>query len=995
MKQNHKKDKKSILISIASHQTYDKYFSSQKNLLSNMDELNFFLENGNIIIFVLYFFKTIIAKILYDNDEVIYIKNSYINKSNISDYFFISLLIKEDPNIINYTYSKDIINDLKKLLLKNEPEKKISKIIISKIGIDLLNNYKNTDNYDESESEELINMEKEFYNIIKNNINESNFNLNYTITEIISEKIDLIYIGIILNLIKQRKMENYEYTLDVLKQMDFENIKLTKNMIDKLNELFEDKNILNYYQIRKPIDLSNETKINFYYFLLKYILKDDSLLIYQNALFINTKKSIIEMIKTNKITMNNLDEKSNTIINNLVGSNYYIDLQYKKYTNIQKSNNECITNDITYTSNIVSNYISDNHLILYNNNEDLKDIKDNMTLSDYEEFMKKILNNSSFLIKSDEEKKMSISILNEKDEIQRKTIKRKRKIKKIENDFNNLLLNFKKFIDFISNAKEEIEKKFNKDYNLIIKMKFNQEDINNSNGIYNITCKYIYFPLNEEKLSSFVDENILVNGPNQGFPFLINEINDYNYSKIKYNKYLDINKVIKEKESIEEEIRKKEKGENIFSIFDIVNSEEVSEYKIIRFKKIIAIHSNSVDYLYKLSNGYYISGGNQREVFIYDQNFNKIEVYLKHKPIGICEIKYHDNKNILKIIAYSYECLSLISYETYKNNRPLIQIYTISASHLLQIDRNKYVINNVKSGYISDDFSVENNFKKIFKYTYYAGIKINEKLSAFTSNRIMPNGKDRLIIYNIISNDIVYELEGYSFSLSQNSLLLIKIENSLNKDKILICACKKYSSYQKNGILLVNTIIDDNQDIFDGFYETYNFEPYCLSQILLVNKSYENNKKSSKIYDTNYFFVGGFDQEKGIGAIKLYKINFEYQVYNTTISFIQDIIFDEDKNFEGFDGPITSIIQTNDTGNFLISCYNGYVYLFSPANLNYFLFYDDIKESDYEKMKYFDKGIQSQIENEQKSQKLKFDNNKMFDKLVKFLEKNYSFKSNL
>ena len=995
MKQNHKKDKKSILISIASHQTYDKYFSSQKNLLSNMDELNFFLENGNIIIFVLYFYKTIIARILYDNDEVIYIKNSYINKSNISDYFFISLLIKEDPNIINYTYSKDIINDLKKLLLKNEPEKKISKIIISKIGIDLLNNYKNTDNYDESESEELINMEKEFYNIIKNNINESNFNLNYTITEIISEKIDLIYIGIILNLIKQRKMENYEYTLDVLKQMDFENIKLTKNMIDKLNELFEDKNILNYYQIRKPIDLSNETKINFYYFLLKYILKDDSLLIYQNALLINTKRSIIEMIKTNKITMNNLDEKSNTIINNLVGSNYYIDLQYKKYTNIQKSNNECITNDITYTSNIVSNYISDNHLILYNNNEDLKDIKDNMTLSDYEEFMKKILNNSSFLIKSDEEKKMSISILNEKDEIQRKTIKRKRKIKKIENDFNNLLLNFKKFIDFISNAKEEIEKKFNKDYNLIIKMKFNQEDINNSNGIYNITCKYIYFPLNEEKLSSFVDENILVNGPNQGFPFLINEINDYNYSKIKYNKYLDINKVIKEKESIEEEIRKKEKGENIFSIFDIVNSEEVSEYKIIRFKKIIAIHSNSVDYLYKLSNGYYISGGNQREVFIYDQNFNKIEVYLKHKPIGICEIKYHDNKNILKIIAYSYECLSLISYETYKNNRPLIQIYTISASHLLQIDRNKYVINNVKSGYISDDFSVENNFKKIFKYTYYAGIKINEKLSAFTSNRIMPNGKDRLIIYNIISNEIVYELEGYSFSLSQNSLLLIKIENSLNKDKILICACKKYSSYQKNGILLVNTIIDDNQDIFDGFYETYNFEPYCLSQILLVNKSYENNKKSSKIYDTNYFFVGGFDQEKGIGAIKLYKINFEYQVYNTTISFIQDIIFDEDKNFEGFDGPITSIIQTNDTGNFLISCYNGYVYLFSPANLNYFLFYDDIKESDYEKMKYFDKGIQSQIENEQKSQKLKFDNNKMFDKLVKFLEKNYSFKPNL
>ena len=52
---------------------------------------------------------------------------------------------------------------------------------------------------------------------------------------------------------------------------------------------------------------------------------------------------------------------------------------------------------------------------------------------------------------------------------------------------------------------------------------------------------------------------------------LINEINDYNYSKIKYNKYLDINKVIKEKESIEEEIRKKEKMIGIIIKMKIIN----------------------------------------------------------------------------------------------------------------------------------------------------------------------------------------------------------------------------------------------------------------------------------------------------------------------------------------------------------------------------------------------------------------------------------------
>ena len=409
---------------------------------------------------------------------------------------------------------------------------------------------------------------------------------------------------------------------------------------------------------------------------------------------------------------------------------------------------------------------------------------------------------------------------------------------------------------------------------------------------------------------------------NQGFSFLISKINDYDYSEIKYNKFLDINKIIKEREDYEKENKEEEE----ISLLDIVNSEEISEYKIIEFKKLISKHSNSVDFLYKLSNGYYVSGGNQREIYLYDKKFNKIEVNLRHKVIGICEIKYHDNKNILKIIAYSYEYSSLISYEINKNKAPSVHTYPSFAFNILEIDRNNYIISNAKAGYISKDFFDKNDYKKIFNYSYNEGIKISEKLSVFTSNMIMPNEKDRLIIYDNISNDILYELEGHSFSLSKNSLLLIKNNKSLNKDKILICACKKYSSYQKNGILLVNiTGNEDKQKIFDEFYETDNFEPYCFSQILLVNKS--NEKKLNKFYDTNYFFVGGFDQEKGVGAIKLYKIIFEDQSHNTNINYIQDIILEKENNFEGFNGAITSIIQTNDTGNFLISCSDGNIYL--------------------------------------------------------------------
>ena len=489
-------------------------------------------------------------------------------------------------------------------------------------------------------------------------------------------------------------------------------------------------------------------------------------------------------------------------------------------------------------------------------------------------------------------------------------------------------------------------------------------------------------------ISPFKDENILVNDIYQGFSYLISKINDYDYREIKYNKNLDIAKIIKEKDQFEKRNKKEEKKEKEeeISLLGIVNSEEVSEYKVIQFIKIIATHSNSADFLFRLNNGYYVSGGNQREIYIYDKKYNKTVVNLKHKPFGICEIKYNENKNTLKIIDYSSENSSLISYETKKSNKPSVDTYMISACNILEIERNNYIINNVKAGYISKDFSDKIDYKKIFEYTYNVGIKINETLSSFTSNRVMVNGKDSIIIYDKTSKNVVYEKEGYSFSLSQNSLLLIINKKSLNKDKILICACKKYSRYQKNGILLINTRTEDNQDIFNEFYETGDFEPYCFSQILLIKKSNENSL--GKIYDTNYFFVGGFDLEKAIGMIKLYKINFEKQNYKTTITFIQDIIVDKEKDFEGFNGAITSIVQSNDTGNFLISCSDGNIYLFSPANINYFLFYDEeeTKGRNYEEIENYEKGIKRQIEKEKENKIQKIDNKEMLNKLLEDLK---------
>ena len=73
------------------------------------------------------------------------------------------------------------------------------------------------------------------------------------------------------------------------------------------------------------------------------------------------------------------------------------------------------------------------------------------------------------------------------------------------------------------------------------------------------------------------------------------KINDYDYWEMKYNKFLDIKKIIKEKENLEKINRKDEKQEKEehISLLDIVNSEEVSEYEILQFKKVITTHSNS------------------------------------------------------------------------------------------------------------------------------------------------------------------------------------------------------------------------------------------------------------------------------------------------------------------------------------------------------------------------------------------------------------------
>ena len=94
------------------------------------------------------------------------------------------------------------------------------------------------------------------------------------------------------------------------------------------------------------------------------------------------------------------------------------------------------------------------------------------------------------------------------------------------------------------------------------------------------------------------------------------------------------------------------------------------------------------------------------------------------------------------------------------------------------------------------------------------------------------------------------------------------------------------------------------------------------------------NLIKNKMIETEYFLVGGFEQNKKRGLIKLYKINYNNTNFDlTNIEYIQDIEIKEDNKFKGFKGPLTCITQSKNYGNILITCLDGNVYLFYPPNI--------------------------------------------------------------
>ena len=260
----------------------------------------------------------------------------------------------------------------------------------------------------------------------------------------------------------------------------------------------------------------------------------------------------------------------------------------------------------------------------------------------------------------------------------------------------------------------------------------------------------------------------------------------------------------------------------------------------------------------------------------------------------------------------------------------------------IEMKTNHFAMIGLNGGlYFIDLFNSERQVRNIAitDKTFRGGIRISDNIIALTSNKVALGGEDLLIFFNSEKKNknnnnsykkISREIEGYSFTLNTNGLALMEMEKEKVKYKILICTCKKYLPGQKNGILLVNPQLDEYKKVVDDFYDTGEFEVYCICPLLQHSGGEWNIK-------TNYFLIGGFNNEKYIGQIKLYKVIPADKPCNTKIEFLQDIEFEKNDNFGGFEGPISCIIQSSYYGNIIATCYDGNIYKLSSPDLSFYM----------------------------------------------------------
>ena len=904
-------------------------------LISNYSELLYILESKEKDIFkFIYFNKSNIHKIVCKPEEEIKIKIKNNNKIKLSEIFYLDLILQK----IKLIYSIDYIIEINRIKNNLEDNEWLKKLIISKIIFQLINNYKESDEYKNKDSK-ILEMISEENN--KKQLKECQKLYSSMSADLIeNSSINEFYTRIIIDLIKSNKFENIENNIiyNIIEKIELESISITKTMFDELSKVLDinDDYIKNYIILKKD-DLFDNKKINFYFFLLKYVFKH-SFYIYQIPLLLKTRRIIINLIKNNFnqlyiFNSYNYKKKIEYIIKILTNSEYY----YKKY--IQFS---------VEPLRIILFYYK--HFLFESKREDINIIEEIIKT-------KKNIANKNYLEDLDIAKEMEIKfpVIKYLFDLKRLTDN----IPVNENEFKNCIEGWEKIEQMIKTKKI---KKMSKNNKIPLINYFH--DINNKEIILKIFGQdsYDYFIKENSKLldvNKYRDDlakikelNNVNNNDSEITEETSTEKNTIN--EIKFKNCKNENRFLTEKEIIKEvriKLYRDFKNNNNFLFLN-----KASKFQILDYIKKLEKYDNTVEYIKELHNGFFISGlffisrgYGEKELYftlnIYNEFYEKIVWLegLKDLAYNVYEINDEENEDIVQIIVCVNQVIYNIEMNVNQNSVNIKKGYTYNCCKIfLKMEGNNCIIAGEKgaiiSNYIFNEKEEDNWSNEITNLSIKDGIIINGYIVALKSNSVCPiRGKDKIIFYNCKTKNIFKEIEGYSFTISSCGLCLMPRKEIESHNKRLLCACKKYSSQQKNGILLVNI---KNFEEKEYFFPTHNYEVSCFCPILIVdNKNPKDGditkKENIKIIDTDYFFVGGFDEEKRQGLIKLFKLEFN-ECIKDKIIFIQDIIINC-KNFEGFESNISCIIQSKITGNIYVKCLDGNVYLFSPPNIDYYL----------------------------------------------------------
>ena len=793
-------------------------------------------------IYFCYLLKDELDKILIETDEIIEINNN-AELVYFRCYFYLSLLIMHNPEIVKFSYNVEFIEKINEI--KNRTNKILKKIIFSKIILILTYNLKEIiDDENQNIINHIISIENENRTFIQNNINIfEDFDLNLNLNEFEKKNIDEIYMEILYGLIRTLKFndEEYEYAKQIMcDQLEIESITITKKMREQfLRVLNYDENCVKQFIISKISDLFNKNKINFHYFLIKYILKEE-LYIFEIPFFLNLKVYITRIMNNKKSKNilynyqfdNIIIKKRMEYIIKIISKDCYheyfqsildklpIILEYYEFNNI----NNIYYNTIIKIKEIINNnsgyyeeFLLDYNLALPLHNK-LSKIKEKLEenkieinihllkyfLSNYDIYindfhffyylflLNNLFDNSIFVLNLSNNNLFEYKITNinnifsNQNGINYKILYEIKENEKFK-EHTLLIKNLEKLLFFLNEIKYSFEKE-RIIYNLNLNLKLKKESKDMNNNIYNLSCIY---SLMENPTLIAKDDNILnKNNIGKGFQYFLENL------KLKYKNLIKSNSI---------DIKN-----HIFGKMEILGNYEENEINIIKL--------------------------NNKDCLLIGISF------LPEK------IKNENNISSRKLFSYSNDNMNLFELKDIEST-----IIKIEKSFFCLLENNDKFILFKTNGVVQCNKDKENE-EIIINKRCEGGIIRNTKELIALSHCAENNDQDSMLIYDIETKKQIKKPIIFPKGITFNNASLFLINN------IFICSSINEINYNNYGIYILNLENNKYKIIQENEFKINCFCP------LLCSKNINNSK------NMNVFIAGGEEDNKG--KISLYEIEY-------------------------------------------------------------------------------------------------------------------------